>query len=242
MLTSRLVDFNYTSSPSPVSQIDGEDVNAFLQNEADRVAYHDPDTRWNSLFYRIPAQTFGFFGSPRWYPGPTTTINFENGTEQTYNNRAVLQEEELWSDVSDGDSFYSTFVEPSSAGTVRRQASLKTAPHVPDRLTQMRDTLDDGDADVPVGFPEPYITGPSEVYINGYFMDHPNISNLAVLALQTFNTETDADARRFQSLVQQFLTEAVSRGTEKVIIDLQSNGGGRVFLGYDTFRQVRLNF
>ncbi|KAF7508824.1 hypothetical protein GJ744_008701 [Endocarpon pusillum] len=232
-----LVDFNHTSSPSPVSRIDGEDVDAFLQEEASRVAYHDPDARWNSLFYRLPAQNFGYFGIPRWYPGPTTTISFENGTEQTYTNRAILQEENSWSDVSDGDSFYSIFVDPSSARTVRRQASLRTAPHVPTRLQQVREILDDGDADVPVGYPEPYITGPTEVYINGYFMDHPNIRNLAVLALQTFDTETDADARRFQSLIEQFLAEAKSRGTEKVIIDLQSNGGGRVFLGYDAFRQ-----
>lgn len=163
---------------------------------------------------------------------------FDNGTEQTHTNRAILQEASAWAGVSDGDSFYSTFVDAASGRKVRRDAPLKTVPHIPKRLQQLRETPDDGNAEVLVDYPEPYITGPREVYVNGYFMDHPNIKSLAVLAMQTFNTDSDADARRFQALVQRFLDEAKSRGTEKMIIDLQSNGGGRVFLGYDVFRQA----
>jgi len=69
-------------------------------------------------------------------------------------------------------------------------------------------------------------------------VDHPTTKNLAVLSLQTFNTDSDSYARQFQAMVQQFPEEAKARGSEKVIIDLQSNGGGRVFLEYDVFRQA----
>ena len=210
LLASLLVDVNRTLSPSPISRIDGEDVNAFLQKEADRLTYHDPDTRWNALFYRLPAQTFGSFASPQWYPGPTTTVVFANGTEQTYKNRAILRNENSWSDVLDGNSFYSTFVEASTGRKFRRDTMLERIPNIPKRLQQIREVPDDGNAAIPLEFPEPYITGPSEVYINGYFIDHPTFKNLAVLSLQTFDTDSNADARKFQSLVQRLLAEAKS--------------------------------
>jgi Peptidase family S41 len=233
-----LVDYNSTSSPSPVSRIDGQDVIEFLEKEADRLAYHDPDTRWNALFYRLAAQTYGSFTSPRWYPGPTTTLLFENGTERTRANRAILIEPNAWSDVSDGDSFYSTIVDATAPRNLRREEIVKTLPHTPKRLQDVREVSDEGNAEAILDYPEPDLTGPSDVYINGYFVDHPTVKNLAVLALQTFNADSDTDARQFQAMVQQFLEEAKARGSEKVIIDLQSNGGGRVFLGYDVFRQA----
>lgn len=163
-----------------------------------------------------------------WYPGPTTTVGFDNGTEIIYKNQAFLRDEQSWLSVLDGDSFYAVFVEATS----------ETAPGISKRLQQFRGSRDDIKRDVPPWFPEPSRTGPTGVYINEYFMDHPNITNLAVLAIQTFNTEADADAQGFQLFIERFLEEAKSRGSEKVIIDIQSNGGGRVFLGYDAFHQA----
>lgn len=178
--------------------------------------------------------------TPQWYPGPTTTLLLENGTEQIYKNQAILREESSWAQVFDGDSFYSTFVDSSSGRRLRREPTLRTTQQIPKRLQQIREDTNDDNADIPLGFPEPYITGPSDVYINGYFVDHPKINHLAVLSLQTFDTNTDQDAQRFQFLIQQFLAEAKFRSSEKIIIDVQSNGGGRVFLGYDAFLQVSL--
>ena len=102
---------------------------------------------------------------------------------------------------------------------------MKALSHIPKRLQHVREVFDDGNAEAILDYPEPDLTGPSNVHINGYFVDHPIIKNLAVLSLQTFNTETDSDARKFQAMVQQFLEEAKARGSEKAIIDLQSNGG-----------------
>lgn len=244
-LTSTLADLNSTSSPSPVTQINGEDVVEFLLNEADRLTYHDPDTRWNALFYRQSAQSFGFFISPPWYPGPDTTISFENGTVQTYPNQAILRQPEYWSEIFDGESFYSTFVNLGVSWfknrKARRDTTLKRPPRIPKRLQEIHQNPDDdGNADVPVGYPEPYLTGPSDTTLNAYFLDHPNpsIGNIGVLSLQTFDTDTDEGAAQFQALVQQFLAEAQNRGIDKIVIDLSSNAGGRVFLGYDTFLQV----
>jgi Peptidase family S41 len=195
------------------------------------------------LFFRRPAQSFGYFISPQWYPGPTTTVTFENGTEKIYTNQAQIRQGSYWSHVIDGDSFYTTFVVADTSGKdFRRDVAPKRQLHVPNRLQEPRITPDDGSGDIPPGFPEPDITGPSDVFINGYFLKHPNVPNLAVLAIQTFDTKTHAEAQGFQSVVQQFLAEAKSRGIEKVILDVQSNSGGRVFLGYDAFLQVRCSF
>lgn len=216
------------------------DVQEFLQTEADRLPYHDPDTRWNAMFYRQVGQTYGNFIGPQWYPGPTTTVVFENGTEQTYTNRAVLIEPSLWSLVSDGQSFYDVFVVATGGRKARRDLTFKRAPSVPKRVQQIRHSLNDTNAAIPVGFPEPYVTGPAEVYINGYFIDTPGIPNLAVLSMQTFYTETNNQDEEFQALIEDFLAQARTRGSERIIIDVQSNPGGSVFLGYDAFRQVRL--
>jgi hypothetical protein len=190
------------------------------------------------MFYRLPAQTYGYFATPQWYPGPTTTIRFDNGTEQTYDNRAVLQEERSWSVISDGDSFYSTFVEADIERRGRRETTIKTTPHVPKRLQHVRQVFPYGNAEIMPGYPEPYVTGSRDMYLNGYFVGHPSINNLAALSIQTFDTQTDADNRRFQSLIEGFLAEAKIRGSEKVIIDVSSNPGGSVVVGYDAFLQA----
>ena len=201
------------------------------------VPAHDADARWNSMFYRPAAQVFGSFISPKLYPGPTTALIFDNGTEQVYTNAAIILEPSRWAIISDGGSFYSALV----AGRPRiskRDVLTKAPPAVPKRLQQLHDLPDDSTAEVLLTYPEPFITGPAEVYINGYFIDHPIDANLAVLSIQTFLTETDRDSLRYQSLIEDFLAEAKSRGTKKVIIDVQSNPGGKVFLGYDAFLQV----
>ena len=51
--------------PSPITKIDGRDVQEFLKAEADMTAYHDPDTRYQSLFYMSTADNYGLFVSPR---------------------------------------------------------------------------------------------------------------------------------------------------------------------------------
>lgn len=232
---------NTTVDSSPISQIDGVDVQEFLQTEADLLPYHDPDTRWNAMFYRQAGQTYGSFIGPQWYPGPTTTVVFDNGTEQIYTNRAILVEPSLWSLVSDGESFYDTFVVATGGRKARRGLISERAP-VPKRVQQIRHPLEDKNAAIPVGFPEPYVTGPGDVYVNGYFIDTPAIPNLAVLSLQTFYTETNEQDEEFQALVQDFLAQARTRGSERIIIDVQSNPGGSVFLGYDAFRQAGHTF
>lgn len=53
--------------------------------------------------------------------------------------------------------------------------------------------------------------------------------------LLAFDNEGPAE---FQTVVQDFFSEAKADGKAKLVIDLQASGGGYVFQGYDFYRQM----
>ena len=46
---------------------------------------------------------------------------------------------------------------------------------------------------------------------------------------------------QLSAVVTDFLASCKEAGKTKLIIDVSSNGGGKVFFGYDTFKQVHLD-
>ncbi|KAF2841281.1 peptidase S41 family protein-like protein [Patellaria atrata CBS 101060] len=235
---------NSRVAPSPVTKISGEDVMEVLKREADGMPYHDPDARWNSLFYLGPAESFGFFNSPRKYPGPTMSLTFENGTTLDYTNGAVVRYPTSWEDITDGVSFYNTFV--AGDYSMRKRKRQEEIPEykvkIPERMILPRDMAEIKKKHVkratPADYPVPFIEHPAEdVSLAGYFLDRDDLDGVAVLMLQTFNTDDNSDARIWQMVLETFLAECKRRRTEKIIIDLRTNGGGKIFLGYETFKQ-----
>jgi hypothetical protein len=74
-------------------------------------------------------------------------------------------------------------------------------------------------------------------YVSGYFIN----SSVAVLAMQGFidALEQDPEAAQLQqSTIKQFLALCKQQGATKLIVDLQTNGGGDVFSGFDAFKQL----
>ena len=59
----------------------------------------------------------------------------------------------------------------------------------------------------------------------------------AVLSVPSFLTYDDESTAAFSNFIQVFLADAKSAGMEKVLIDLQQNGGGDTLLAVDTFKQ-----
>ena len=59
---------------------------------------------------------------------------------------------------------------------------------------------------------------------------------MQVLSLESF--EPASSAEELQDAFTTFLMGANAAGKTKLIIDLRDNGGGRLFLGYDLFKQV----
>ncbi|KAF2754713.1 hypothetical protein EJ05DRAFT_488870 [Pseudovirgaria hyperparasitica] len=228
------------ASASEVTQIDGRPVTDVIAEEAAYSSYHDPDARWNTMFVLQPAESSGFFVNPRNYPGPSTSISWENGTTTEYPNAAIVQDPDYWSDVFDGQSFYNTFVSVRSlSGRRLRARSESPRQRVPKRLQIPRDasltqTLS-RDGSVPESYPDPVVQHDAEdVPLAGFFIDTDSMQNVAVLMMQTFDAE---DADQFQAVIQDFLAEAQSRGSERIIVDVRTNGGGLIFLGYEAYKQ-----
>lgn len=228
-------DFNATGGSgqrSAVSKIDGKDATQFLQDESLLNAYHDPDTRYNAMFYMQPAENFGYFTNPRFYPGPSVNVTFENGTSNVFENSAIILSPSYWSYVKDGKSFYNTFVSPSSSSKMK-----KRDPHrLPRHLQNPREAELDRRY-VPTNYPNPFVEHSSlNVALAGYTIS-TSAGTIGVLMVQTFNTDSNSDAREFQRVVQQYIAYTKSKNVAKHVIDLRTNGGGKVFLGYDMYLQ-----
>ncbi|KAH8731735.1 peptidase S41 family protein-like protein [Phaeosphaeriaceae sp. PMI808] len=235
-------DFNATNAsfePSPITKINGQEVSQFFEAATALNAYHDPDTRYNAMFFMQPAENFGYFVNPRFYPGPTTSVSYENGTTQTYMNSAIVLEPRAWQYISDPESFYETYIAPSTSSQRVKPRDPNALPH---HLENPRDhefhsafTIQHGS--VPLSYPRPFIAhSAAQVPLAGYFINTAQ-GQIGVLVVQTFNTDDDAGAREFQRVIQRYIAEAKTRGVAKHIIDVRTNGGGKVLSGYDMYLQ-----
>lgn len=235
-----LQDFNQTGEfeRSAISKINGKDVVQFLEDESNMNAYHDPDTRFNAMLYLQAAMNLGLFANPNFYPGPDTNLTFENGTTKPYPNAALVLTADDWSDVDDPESFYRTFVQASTSST--RLLKRETKPTLPRHLYHPKEAGLGVALDNPstaADYPTPVIQHSSAtVPLAGYFVD-TSAGTVGILMIQTFNVEVSEEAEEFQDVVEEYITEAKARNVVKIIIDVRTNGGGVVFLGYDTYLQ-----
>ena len=61
------------------------------------------------MFYMQASESYGYFTNPRYYPGPSVNVIFENGTTHTYINAAAIQDVIAWGYISDDETFYETY-------------------------------------------------------------------------------------------------------------------------------------
>jgi hypothetical protein len=231
-------DYNSTGggfTPSAISKISGKDALQFLEEESATTTYHDPDTRYNAMFYMQPAESWGYFLNPRFYPGASVDITYENGTEQTYTNQAVILDYKNWASVSDGETFYQTFISPTGASKLK-----KRSPHSLPRHMEHVKEPGLSRRDVPALYPVPAVEHKAaDVGLAGFFIP-TSVGTIGVLMVQTFNTDDsdgNDDAREFQEVIEKYITEAKSRGVKQHVIDVRTNGGGKILLGYDMYLQ-----
>jgi hypothetical protein len=216
------------SKASPIVEIDGEDVVTFVTREAEHQLFHDPDARWNALFARQQADSVGSFVMPWFYPGANFTATMANGNTKTILNYAAIPNtlKEQWSQVIDGESFYNTFVVPQMSSS--SSSSKRSVIHK--RSINKRT--------VPPNYPTPVIQHEDkEVELGAFFLGDYGVSDVAVLSMNTFEPVASGDSTEFQGLISKFIQFAKSNGRTKLVIDVSSNGGGSLFLGYDTFKQ-----
>ncbi|KAE8441746.1 hypothetical protein EG329_004490 [Mollisiaceae sp. DMI_Dod_QoI] len=229
------VEANSTVMPSEITKVNGQNVTAFLEDLAQLGFLQDPDALYNNLFYEkaFDAQYAytrytGYFALAGrmgyFYPGPNTTIEFANGTVNTYQNYADIVGN--FNGVVNGTTMYQKFCTGSRQSAVQYDknmaADVPQAPPLPPKGKT-----------APYGYPTPDVVS-SDQQISGYFLNGSEYSDVAVLSMVSFEPNFPVE---FQSVIQTLISDAKAAGKTKMIIDLSSNGGGYILTGYDAFRQ-----
>ncbi|EZF70408.1 hypothetical protein H105_07222 [Trichophyton soudanense CBS 452.61] len=228
-------------TPSPVKQIDGEDVIDWLQKWSYNGGQRDPDSMYSGLFYSIPKAEQDWYGNfysvTGVYPGANTTLTFENGTTRAFTNHA--RTEEVFDGVVDGKSFYRQFCNYDSADERRKRRDNRRSAIT----TVSQREVHFEKRDEPGKSPRPHFPKAVEEFqsgaVAGYFVAGRN--DAAVLSINSFVAEDKISGLQFQkfsAVVSRFLAACGKAGKSKLIIDVTGNGGGTVFLGYDVFKQL----
>ncbi|KAI5867398.1 hypothetical protein GGS23DRAFT_548228 [Durotheca rogersii] len=216
---------------STVALINGVDAATFVEDWINQATGNqDADAAYNSMFFEkaflAENNNLGYFqtgGRVRYiYPGELTSFTFENGTVLDLPNLARLKGS--WTGVVDGPSFFNRFC-PGAVSTVQA---------VDETTTTTTTTAAATAAARVVGYPDPVIVS-SDSSISGYFIDQPGFEDVAVIVMLSFSPESTVE---FQQVAQDFFAAAVRAGKTKVVVDVQANGGGYIFSGYDLFRQL----
>ncbi|KAF2729874.1 hypothetical protein EJ04DRAFT_446327 [Polyplosphaeria fusca] len=227
-------------TPSPLSEINDKPAEDYVQEWSTHFVYHEDHARYNRLFPNQASTAMGArvnqFGRSRMPDGNYTTVKHENGTVNKYLNNAIVPLD-TFDDVVDGETFFARFcnlgppqqsAKRSVQGGVVGKARFR--PHTP--VKRQDDTQPTA-----TGYPSPQILH-SEAVIGGYYLSGQGYDDVAVLSVPSFQPETESGPEEFQDLIGSFLKDASDAGKKKLIIDLRTNGGGRVFLGYDLFKQL----
>lgn len=212
---------------SALKLINGVNAVKFIEDLIFKVTGNqDADSAYNSMFYEKAYGAVGgtgYFkrgGRTRYvYPGEATSFTFENGTSVELSNVARLKGN--WTGVVDGTTFFKKF----APGAVAAKEAAPTTSATPTSSATPAATP----TGVP-GYPAPVIISSDEI-VSGYFIDQPGFEDVAVLAMLSFSPE---DPPEFQRVVQDFFAAAVRAGKTKLVVDVQVNGGGYIFQGYDT--------
>ncbi|KAF7948805.1 hypothetical protein EAE96_007993 [Botrytis aclada] len=225
---------NWTASPL----VKVNDLNATLYLEfisQSTSAYQDNDAIYNKMFYSLPNLAFsggsGMFTSGAYIYGFSAGViqyTFANGTStsaQMYastslNFTSISSGQDLFNavDLPESESTSSS----SSASDSGQSTKTKTAPRSVTSLT---------------GYPEPIVMHP-DGYTSGYFFED---TKTAILVMQGFIDPYQKDGKAAveqQRVISEFLAECQKAKMEYLIVDVQANGGGYLFSGYDAFKQI----
>ncbi|KAI9817689.1 MAG: hypothetical protein M1832_004583 [Thelocarpon impressellum] len=212
---------------SAVASIDGNDVAAYVDEQANLVNCQDHDCNYNAVMSGFhwkkqpPGRPTGQY-SP--YPGATTTLTFANGTERAIDNVATVVAD--FAGVDSGAAFYARFCASKPAPPPPpMEAMMKKQPALPP----------------PPGYPAAVVKH-SHNTIAGYFLDGIH-SDVAVLRVESFAPDATSESemnpvQEFQAVVATFLARCRAEGKSKLIVDLQTNGGGVPDAEYDLFKQL----
>ncbi|KAK5117003.1 hypothetical protein LTR62_006724 [Meristemomyces frigidus] len=234
-------DPNTSWEPSAVALINGTNVYEYLTRFAALNSFGtlEPNADWNSLFESPVLDILDQFsvwgGDTTFYPGDVFNYTFENGTELQDEFLAVYDDSGPTGPLETGGDFYNFFV----LGFYPASYDTSVSSNATDNATCQNFTSW-GNSTQSTAYPDPNIVQADlgcSGYVTGYFL---NDSDVAVLSLPTF-WAVDNAIQTYSDAVQDFIDGAQAAGKTKIVIDLQSNGGGDVLLvSYRDLRAPRV--
>ncbi|KAI9154940.1 Peptidase S41 family protein ustP [Paramyrothecium foliicola] len=228
---------------SPIVEMEGESVFEYLREHIEQVQNFglvESHAEWNEIMGDDASLWASLVGSPTSravtsfeevtiYNGPSIKGRFANGTEFEWIYRAGsgtnLIEQGL---LSDRDIYFRRIVNPDVV-------SIPSGLSRPGQATEIEDQVPEFTAVPFKSFPQDPIVMEDGFGVggslSGYILKDVSVG---VLSVPSF---APTDASTFHSAVADFIKKAKAAKVKKVVIDLSGNGGGRLYLGYLTFKQ-----
>lgn len=233
------------TTPSPVVKINDMDVETWLNNQAGLTPWgHDPDGNYNNVLWSATQMNQGNPSANGTYALATrpqsslTKLTFADGRE--WNDHTYATSNQNFTGVVDGSTFFAKFCTgervspdfsiPTQTTPDNTNSSAPANSTSPASFTAV--STQTTATPCSTVFPTPLVLT-SDLSLAGYLP--ADLPDTAVLQIPSFDPEDPVD---FQSSVRGLLATAQSQGRKKLIVDLRSNGGGRVALGYDTFSVI----
>ncbi|KAI9655312.1 MAG: hypothetical protein M1821_005459 [Bathelium mastoideum] len=246
-----LLDGSYT--PSALRTINGQDAVEFLTQFA---ATQSPGTLeshadWNQLFGSPASDIQGYVpiwsGAALFYPGDTITFELENGTQVSSQWQGFYNDPGPTGPLATGGDFYNFFVlgyypasndtnatsrlSTRSTSTPSLDTSSICLPSLNQSVVSWGDFCYSGYPTAQMSQADLATTGGG--FLTGYFL---NDTSLGVISIPSFEEYGDA-LDTFSNFIGNFLQRAKRAGMKKILVDVQQNGGGDVFLAIDAFKQ-----
>ena len=222
------------SLPSPITEINGKSAEDYVQRWSSPFSYQEDHARYNRLFPNQAQISTGSiinqFGRSNTPDGNTTRIKHANGTLFEYINSATIPLD-VFDSISDGTDLFNAFC---NRGPPKTNEKRDTTEVLRDATKVKKHKREEPTA---TGFPKPQVLH-SEAVLGGYYLSGNGYDDVAVLSVPSFSPETEAGPAEFQDITGSFIQGAAAAGKKRLVIDLRGNGGGRVFLGYDMFKQL----
>ncbi|KAI0439934.1 hypothetical protein F4803DRAFT_567961 [Xylaria telfairii] len=242
--------------PSALEFINGVDVVTYLEQFAanNSVGNLEPHADWNQLMESAALDILGnfdiFSGGATFYPGPTVTWAFENGTTFTEDFLAVYFSQGPTGPLQTGGDFYNFFVlgyYPANFNPFDSTDDSGDDDEVPSSVAPTSTSTQQLATPTPTTVPSWNNSAYPEVpdvwqqdlgtagggFVSGYFL---RSSSIAVLSIPSFDEYGEA-INSFQGTVQRFIDEALAAGMTRVVVDVQHNNGGQPLLALDTFQR-----
>jgi len=226
---------------SPVQTINELPVQMFLQTQQLVASSHDPDSMYNQLFFSLPQSVnpgrlwYPTFNDSVFYPGPETSLRFENGSHYTRSTWAAVPC--MMGNITTGQEYWNACVYPEGNANTTTVVARPTPNSLPSDNTVV--TAASVPSVTQIASHAVPIVVDSLGLLAGYFIDKPDYSDVAVLVIRSFDGRKLPDyLKSFQDSLEKFLGQARNSSKTRLVIDIQGNGGGIIDAGTELVAQL----